>query len=67
MKGRQTKMAEFEPLAGKICLVTGATRGMGKGIALQMSQAGATAYITAKIYYDLSLSIIEIEIYMLKD
>ena len=42
-------MTEFEPLAGKICLVTGATRGIGKGIALQFGQAGATVYITGKL------------------
>ena len=42
-------MTEFQPLAGKICLVTGATRGIGKGIALQLGQAGATVYITGKI------------------
>ena len=39
------KMAQFESLAGKICLVTGATRGIGKGKALQLGQAGATVYI----------------------
>lgn len=33
-------------LAGKVCLVTGATRGIGKGIALQLGEAGATVYIT---------------------
>ena len=52
MKSREAKMAEFEPLAGKICLVTGATRGIGKGIALQLGQAGATVYITGKIHCD---------------
>ena len=49
MKSRQAKITEFEPLAGKICLVTGATRGIGKGIALQLGQAGATVYITGKL------------------
>lgn len=33
-------------LGGKVCLVTGASRGIGKGIALQLGEAGATVYIT---------------------
>ena len=37
------------PLSGKVCLVTGATRGIGRGIALQLGEAGATVYITGKI------------------
>lgn len=36
-------------LAGKVCLVTGATRGLGKGIALQLADTGATVYITGKL------------------
>ena len=43
-------MAEFQPLAGKVCLVTGATRGIGKGIALQLGQNGATVYITGMLH-----------------
>lgn len=35
-------------LSGKVCLVTGATRGIGKGIALQLGEAGATVYITGR-------------------
>ena len=35
-------------LAGKICLVTGASRGLGKGIALQLGESGATVYITGR-------------------
>jgi NAD(P)-dependent dehydrogenase (short-subunit alcohol dehydrogenase family) len=35
-------------LAGKIVLVTGASRGIGKGIALELGQAGAAVYITGR-------------------
>ena len=35
-------------LTGKICLVTGAARGIGRGIAVQLGAAGATVYITGK-------------------
>ncbi|CAJ0931486.1 unnamed protein product, partial [Mesorhabditis belari] len=35
-------------LAGQVALVTGASRGIGRGIALQLGQAGATVYVTGR-------------------
>ena len=35
-------------LQGKIALVTGATRGIGKGIAIGLGESGATVYITGR-------------------
>ena len=35
-------------LEGKVTLVTGATRGLGKGIAIGLGEAGATVYITGR-------------------
>jgi len=35
-------------LHGKICLVTGASRGIGRGIALALGSEGATVYITGR-------------------
>lgn len=37
-----------EPLEGKIALVTGASRGAGRGIALELSLAGCKVYITGR-------------------
>ena len=38
----------MKSLAGKIVLVTGASRGIGKGVALALGQVGATVYITGR-------------------
>lgn len=36
------------PLAGKVCLVAGASRGLGRGIARALGQAGATVICTGR-------------------
>jgi NAD(P)-dependent dehydrogenase (short-subunit alcohol dehydrogenase family) len=37
-----------EPLTGKVALVTGATRGAGRGTAVALGEAGATVYCTGR-------------------
>src|SRR5688572_29214005 len=41
-------MRTMQTLSGKVALVTGASRGIGKGIALGLGEAGAKVYITGR-------------------
>ena len=38
----------MKSLEGQVALVTGASRGVGKGVALGLGEAGATVYITGR-------------------
>ena len=35
-------------LSGKVCVVTGASKGIGRGIALQLGGNGGTVYLTGR-------------------
>src|SRR5690606_15856895 len=39
---------EDRPLRGTVAVVTGASRGAGRGVALELGAAGATVYVTGR-------------------
>ena len=41
-------LREVKDLAGRVALVAGATRGAGRGIAVELGAAGATVYVTGR-------------------
>jgi dehydrogenase/reductase SDR family member 1 len=46
--GDELKKESMGALAGKVAVVTGASRGVGRGVALALGEAGAIVYITGR-------------------
>ena len=47
-RSRKVQEVIMQRLKGKITIVTGATRGAGRGIACMLGEAGATVYCTGR-------------------
>jgi NAD(P)-dependent dehydrogenase (short-subunit alcohol dehydrogenase family) len=48
MKSQKRGKAPPKPLRGRVAVVAGATRGVGRGIAMMLGEAGATVYCTGR-------------------
>jgi NAD(P)-dependent dehydrogenase (short-subunit alcohol dehydrogenase family) len=44
----EIRMKSTKPLAGKVAVVAGGTRGCGRGISIMLGEAGATVYVTGR-------------------
>src|SRR5580658_4989856 len=60
IRGEQS-MPGHNPLEGKIAIVTGASRGIGRAIALRLAQDGATLILASRTAADLALVADEIK------